>query len=156
MWNKLISNYDEILTPLLETLKKLRMDEQQEHEIGECSNRIMDIAEQSHILSRLVAKGYIDPAVFIERQNTLTLELAAVKKKRGQLLDNNGFDREITGTEQPLELIKNHPHVIEKYREDLFLQAIDKVVVRKNGQITFRLINRLELSEIVRKEAAEE
>lgn len=152
MWNKLVSNYDEILTPLLDTLKKLRMDERQEQEIGECSNKIMELTEQGHILSRLLSKGYIDPAVFIERQNALTIELAAVKKKRSQLLDSNGFDREIAGTEQLLELIRNNPHVIEEYREDLFLQAIDKVIVQKNGQITFRLINLLELSEPCRKE----
>lgn len=153
MWNKLTSNYAEILTPLLDTLKKLRMDEQQEQEIGECSNRIMELTEQGHILSRLVSKGYIDPAVFIERQNALTIELAAMKKKRSQLLDNNGFDIEITGTEQLLELIRNNPHVIEVYRKDLFLQAIDKVIVQKNGQISFWLINRMELSEPCRKEA---
>ncbi|EQB22619.1 Mobile element protein [Dehalobacter sp. UNSWDHB] len=153
MWNKLVSNYDEILTPLLDTLKKLRMDEQQEQEIGECSNKIMELTEQGHILSRLVSKGYIDPAVFIERQNALTIELAAMKKKRSQLLDNNGFDQEIAGSEQLLELIGNNPHVIEEYREDLFLQAIHKVIVQKNGQISFRLINRLELSEPCRKEA---
>jgi hypothetical protein len=153
MWNKLISNYDEILTPLLDVLKKLRIDEQQEQEIGDCSNRIMELTEQGHILSRLVSKGYVDPAVFIERQNTLTIELAAVKKKRSQLLDSNGFDREVAGTEQLLELIRINPHVIEKYREDLFLQSIDKVIVQRNGQITFRLINQLELSEPCRKEA---
>lgn len=152
MWNKLVSNYTEILTPLLEMLKKLRIDEQQEQDIGECSNRIMELTEQGHILSRLVSKGYIDHAVFIERQNALTIELAAAKKKRSQLLDNNGFDREIAGTEQLIELIRNNPHVIEEYREDLFLKAIDKVIVQKNGQITFRLINLLELSEPCRKE----
>ncbi|EQB20886.1 Mobile element protein [Dehalobacter sp. UNSWDHB] len=108
MWGKLKSNYTEILTPLLEVLKKLRMDEQQEQEIGDCSNRIMELTEQGHILSRLVSKGYIDPAVFIERLNTLNVELAAIKKKRSQLLDNNGFDREIVGTEQLLELIRNN------------------------------------------------
>lgn len=156
MWNKLVSNYDEILTPLLDTLKKLRMDERQEQEIGECSNKIMELTEQGHILSRLLSKGYIDPAVFIERQNALTIELAAVKKKRSQLLDSNGFDREIAGTEQLLELIRNNPHVIEEYREDLFLQTIDKVIVQKNGQITFRLINRLELSEPRGKEVMED
>ena len=91
MWNRLISNYAEILTPLLDTLKKLRMDVQQEQEIGEYSNKIMEQTEQGHILSRLVSKGYIDPAVFIERQNALTIELAASKKKRSQLLDSNGF-----------------------------------------------------------------
>ncbi|AEY67546.1 site-specific recombinase, DNA invertase Pin [Clostridium sp. BNL1100] len=156
MWNKLVSNHTEILIPLLDMLKKLRIDEQQEQEIGECSNRIMELTEQGHILSRLVSKGYIDHAVFIERQNALTLELAAAKKKRSQLLDSNGFDREVAGTEQLLELIRNNPHVIEEYREDLFLQSIDKVIVQKNGQITFRLINLLELSEACRKEVAED
>jgi len=152
MWNKLVSNYAEILVPLLDMIKKLRIDEQQEQEIGQCSNRIMELTEQGHILSRLVSKGYIDPAVFIERQNALTIELAAVRKKRSQLLDSNGFDREIAGTEHLLELIRNNPHVIEEYREDLFLQAIDQAIVQ-NGQITFRLTNRLELSEPCRKEA---
>lgn len=156
MWNKLISNYAEMLIPLLDALKKLRIDGQQEQEIGECSNRIMELTEQGHILSRLVSKGYIDPAVFIERQNALTLELTAAKKKRSQLLDNNGFEREIAGTELLLELIRKNPDVMEAYREDLFLQTTDKVIIQKNGQITFRLINRLELSEPCRKEAAED
>ena len=79
-----------------------------------------------------------------------------MKKKRSQLLDNNGFDTEIAGTEQLLELIRSNPHVIEGYREDLFLQAVDKVIVQKNGQITFRLTNRLELSESRGKEAADD
>ena len=155
MWNKLISNYAEILTPLLDSLKKLRMDERQEQEIGECSNRIMELTEQGHILSRLVSKGYVDPPVFVERQNALTIELAAVKRKRSQLLDNNGYDREVTGTERLLELIRTNPHVIEEFREDLFLQAVDRLIMQ-NGQVTFRLINRLELSEMIRKEAAED
>lgn len=156
MWNKLVSNYTEILIPLLDTLKKLRMDEQQEQEIVECNNKIMELTEQDHILSRLLSKGYIDPAVFIERQNALTLELTATKKKRNQLLDNNGFEQEITGTELLLELIRNNPNIIEEYCEDLFLQVTDNIIIQKNGQITFRLINRLELSEPYRKEAIQD
>jgi site-specific DNA recombinase len=62
------------------SLKGIREVEQQEQEISECNNRIMELTEQSHILSSVVAKGYIDSAVFIERQNTLTLELIVVKK----------------------------------------------------------------------------
>ncbi|NCB42209.1 MAG: recombinase family protein [Clostridia bacterium] len=151
MWNKLASNYTEILVPLLDTLKKLRTDEQQEQDINECNNKITELMEQGHILSKLISKGYIDPAVYIERQNTLTLELDAVKKKRGQLLENNGFDWEIAGTELLLELIRNNPGIMEEYREDIFLQVTDKVIVHRNGQITFRLINRLELTETCRK-----
>jgi hypothetical protein len=47
------------------------------------------------------------PASVIFCENIdLTIELAAVKIKRNQLLDSNsnGFDQEIAGTEQLLEL----------------------------------------------------
>ncbi len=151
MWNKLTCNYTDILLPLLEVLKKIRMDEQQEQEIEDCSNKIMELTEQGHILSRLISKGYMDPAVFIERQNALTVELTAAKKKRNQLLDNNGFEQEIAGTELLLELIKNNPGILEAYSEDLFSQAVENVIIGKN-QITFRLINKLELTEPTGKE----
>lgn len=90
-----------------QSLKSLRVEEQQEQEISEGNNRTMELTEQSHILSSVVAKGYIDSAVFIERQNTLTLELAAAKKKISQLLDSNGFDREIARTELLIVLIQS-------------------------------------------------
>lgn len=153
MWNKLISNYTEILHPLLDVLKKLRMDEQQEQKIENCNNKIMELTEQGHILSRLISKGYMDPAVFIERQNTLTLELAAAKKKRNQLLDSNGFEQEIAGTVLLLELIKNNPGIIEEYNEELFSQAFENVIIQSD-RITFRLINKLELTEVTGKENA--
>ncbi len=151
MWNKLTSNNSEILLPLLLGLKTLRIDEQQEKEIEDCSNKIMELLQQGHILSRLIAKGYMDPADFIERRNALKLELEAMKRKRTQLLDRNGFEKEINGTEALLELTRNHPAPVEEYREDLFLQAVDKVII-KGERITFLLINRLELTEIIRKE----
>ncbi len=153
MWNKLTSHYMDILYPLLEVMKKLRMDEQQAQEIEDCNDKIMELTEQGYILSRLILKGYMDPAVYIERQNTLALELAAQKKKRSQLLDNNGFEQEIAGTEQLLELIRNNPGIQEEYQEELFLQAVDTVIIQ-SGRITFRLVNGLELTEVNGKEEA--
>lgn len=154
MWNKLVSNYSEMLLPMLEILKKLRMDEQQEHEIEECNQKIMELTEQGHILSRLIAKGYMDPAVFIERQNALKLELEATKKKRNQLLDCNGFEPQITQTERLISLIRDTPDIIEEYRDDLFSQAVEKVTVQ-NGRITFHLMNELELTENTGEEEME-
>ena len=152
MWNKLISNYDEILLPLFKSLKALRVDQEQEKQIGECNNRIMELTEQSHILSRVISKGYIDSAVFIERQNVIMQEIAAAKKKRAFLLDNNGFDKEIIQTERLLELIRNNLTIIEDYDEELFLQAVDQIIIQKNQIIIFRLKNSLELSEYCGKE----
>lgn len=81
MWNKLSGNYLEILSPMLESLRKLRADEQQEKDIRECNEKIMELSKQSHILSGVAAKGYLDPAIFIEKQTALQIELDSMRKK---------------------------------------------------------------------------
>ncbi len=155
MWNKLVGNAAEILSPLLESLKNIRTDEQQEEQIREYNNKIMELSKQSHILSRAVSKGYLDTAVFIERQNALTLEIEAVKKQRNQLLEDTGFEREIRQTEGLLELIRRQPQIQEEYDEALFLQTVEQVVVHKKDAVTFRLKNGLELTELWGKERKE-
>jgi metal-dependent hydrolase (beta-lactamase superfamily II) len=147
MWNKLVTNCTDILYLLLESLKNLRTNEEQEKEIKELNNKIMELTEQSQILSRVVSKGYIDSAVFIERQNALTIEIKEIKKKRNQMLDNNGFEKEIEGTLRLLDIIGCNQEIMEYYDENLFVQAVDKVIIGKGFEITFRLINTLELTE---------
>lgn len=151
MWNKLLSNHKDILEPLLESLKNLRTDKEQEEEIKELNNKIMELTEQSHILSRVVSKGYIDSAVFIERQNALTVELSSIKKKRNQLLDSNGFETQIQGTLRLLDIIRHNKDIIEAYDENLFIHTVDKIIIEKNDEITFKLINSLELTEKIEK-----
>ena len=152
MWNKLVSNYVDILNPLLESLKKLRVSEEQEIQIFELNNKIKELIEQSKILSRIVQKGYIDSAVFMEKKNILNIQIMECKKKRDLILDNNGFESEIEGTNKLIQLIKYNPNILEKYQEEIFINAVDKILIGKNGEITFRLINRLELTENIEKE----
>ena len=147
MWNKLVTNHVDILHPLLESLKNLRIDKEHEEEIKELNNKIMELTEQSQILSRVVSKGYIDSAIFIERQNALTVELREIKKRRNQLLDSNGFEKEIEGTLQLLEIIRCNPEILEEYDENLFINTVEKIIIEENSAITFRLINTLELTE---------
>ena len=111
----------------------------------------MELTEQGHVLSRVVSKGYIDPAIFIERQNALNIEITATKKKRNQMLDNNVFEKEIEGTLRIIDIIENNPEIIEDYNENLFINTVDKIIIGKDKEITFRLINTLELTEYVGK-----
>jgi maleate cis-trans isomerase len=151
MWNKLVTNHTDILYPLLESLKNLRTNEEQEEEIKDLNNKIMELTEQSQILSRVVSKGYIDSAIFIERQNALTVELKEIKKRRNQLLDNNGFEKEIEGTLQLLEIIRCNPEIMADYDENLLIDTVDKIIIGKGTEITFRLINTLEPTEYAGK-----
>nr|WP_312355428.1 recombinase family protein [Aminipila sp.] len=152
MWNKLSSNYTEILYPLLESLKRLRTDEQQEKEIQECNEKIMELSKQNHILSGVVAKGYLDSAIFIEKQTVLQVELDAMRRKRKKMLDNSGFESEIFYTEHLIKLFENHPGIQDTYREDLFLQSVEQIIIKEGKTVTFCLKNKLELSESCGKE----
>ena len=145
MWNKLVSNYTYILTPLLYSLRNFRKSKQQEGEIEAYNNKIMELTEQSHILSRVVQKGYMDSALFIQKQNALNVELEETKKKRNVLLDSNGFKKEIEGTARLLEIIKYNPEIMDDYDENLFINTVDIVLIGHNCKIIFKLINGLEL-----------
>ncbi len=145
MWNKLISNYKTILIPFLDSLKKLSVNEKEGEKIRNLNEKLTEIREEVHVLSRVVTKGYMDPAVFIERQNALKVEIEAIRKKRNRLLDNNGFEKEVEGTLRLLDLIKLNPEIIEEYQKDLFVATVEKVIVAKGNQVTFKLINNLDL-----------
>ena len=45
-------------------LRNLRVNKEQEEEIENLNNRIMELTEQSHILSQVVQKGYIGLCCF--------------------------------------------------------------------------------------------
>lgn len=147
MWNKLVSNQAYILVPLLESLKNLRASESHQDEIQVLNEKIMEITEQSHILSRVVQKGYMDSALFIEKQNALNVELEETKKKRNSLLEASGFESEIKGTESLIEIVKYNPEIMDAYDADLFSNTVDKVIIHHQRAVTFKLINGLELKE---------
>lgn len=152
MWNKLAGNCEEILSPLLESLKRLRADEEQEQEIKECNEKIMELNKQSHILSQVAAKGYIDSSIFIERQNALAVELEATRRTRNRLLESTGFANEIAQTEYLLTLCRNQEGILTEYSDSLFMQSVDQIIVHENYRVTFRLKNKLELTENCGKE----
>lgn len=156
MWNKLSSNYKEIFYPLLESLKNLRADEQQEQDIRECNEKIIELSKQSHILSGVVAKGYIDSAIFIEKQTALQVETDAMRKRRKALLDESGFEAEIFNTEHLIGLFERHPEIQDNYSEELFLQSVDQIIIIEGMTVTFRLINKLEFTECFSKEEVQQ
>jgi hypothetical protein len=152
MWNKLVSNYTYILIPLLDSLKNLRTCKAQEDDIENLNHKIMELTEQSHILSRVVQKGYMDSALFIQKQNELNIEIEETKKKRNGFLDSNGFEKEIEGTIRLLEIIKYNPEIMDSYDESLLTHTVDQVIIiGQNKTITFKLINGLKLTEHISK-----
>ncbi|MPN62167.1 hypothetical protein SDC9_209914 [bioreactor metagenome] len=75
-----------------------------------------------------------------------------MRKKRKALLDDSGFETEIFYTEQLIGLLESNPGIQDTYREDLFLETVDQIIIKEGKAVTFRLKNMLEFSESCGKE----
>ena len=90
LWNRLATNYEEILYPMLAALKTIRSNPQMEQEMKELENRIQELKKQSHMLRKVLTEGGMGSAVFIERRNQMDSELETLIRRR-QLLEADQF-----------------------------------------------------------------
>lgn len=152
LYNKLKSNHDKILTPLAEDLKKLHCSREHESQVREINKRITELTEQSHVLSRLRSKGYLDSVLFMEQSNLITKQLNEAKKQRSKLFEYNGFNDEAVRTEELIAFLKKQDDLMESFDENIFSLMVEKIIVKSKLEIAFRLINGLELPETIGEE----
>ena len=154
LYNKLKSNCDPILIPLLEDLKKLHFSQVYESQIKKLNNRIAELTEQSHVFSRLRSKGYLDSVLFIEQNNLVVKELAELKEQRSALMDYTDFDENIAKTQELITLLEQQEDLMEGFDENLFSLIVERITVKSKVGLAFRLINGLELAELIGEEAS--
>lgn len=147
LWNRLATNYEDILVPMLASLKAVRSNPEQDREIKKTEDRIQELKKQSHMLSKILTEGNMDSAIFIEKRNQIDTELEHLWRRLRQLQSQLDFEHEIAQTEYLITVFRNRPLVIEEYDEELFLLIIDQMIVRPGRHLVFRLKNGLELEE---------
>lgn len=151
LWNRMATNYEEILYPMLAALKTVRSDPQMEQEMDELENRIQELKKQSHMLRKVLTEGSIGSAIFIEKRNQLDQEMETAWRRQRNLREQRTYEWEIRQTEFLISVFKNRPPVIEKFDEELFHLIIDRVNVYPETRLEFQLKNGLKLEETYRK-----
>lgn len=152
MWNRLASNYEEILIPLLDALKAVPDDPEQERESQELENKIQELKKQSYMLQKVLSGGNIGFAVFIGERNRIDTELDAAYHRRQLLESQKLYEQEIGQTEYLIAVCRNRPSILEDFDEECFCMIIDKLVAYPDRRLVFRLKNGLELEETYGKE----
>jgi len=149
MYNKLKTNCEPILIPLVEYLKKLHYSNEYEAQIKQINHQIAELMEQSHVLSRLRSKGYLDSVLFIEKNNRLVQETAELKEQRARLMDYTDFDNDISKTNELIRMLKKREDILEEFDEAAFLLTVEKIIVKSKVELAFCLVNGLELTEFI-------
>lgn len=152
LWNRLASNCEEILLPLLAALKAAPDDPERAKELQELENRIQELKKQSYMLHKVLSDGDIGSAVFIGERNRIDTELDEAYHKLQLLGEQKPYEQEIGQTEYLLAVCRNRPSIIEEFDEECFCMTVDRITAYPDRRLVFQLKNGLELEETYGKE----
>ena len=119
-------------------------------DIIELNKRISELTSQNQLLATLKQQGLVDPDIFISQTNKLTEQLRAAKLEKERILDTE-HDDYIAATRELLDTFEDGPEVLTDFDAKLFGELIDKITVKSNECLLFRLKNGLEFKEIIER-----
>ena len=146
MWNKLYTNQGTVLEPLLKALTELAERKPDSAEIEQLDNEIHSLSEQSRILNQVMKKGYMDSALFMEKNNQLAHRLTECRRKKTLLARKQKRTKEIVRTEQLIRLVKEEGYQTT-FNEELFDLTVREIKISLDHEISFVLKNGLVLTE---------
>lgn len=107
--------------------------------IQELDKLIEKKAEQKEMLVKLMAKGYLEPALFNRESNELRMELDNyIEQKEALIQAVNG---ELSKVQEVSNLIKftNKAEMIDSFDDQLFNEYVERIVVFSKTEIGFIL-----------------
>ena len=114
------------------------------------NSKIANLTRQDHLLTYLKQQGLVDPDIFISRRDGLAEQLRAFKLEKVRLLEDKE-NQVIQQTQIMLEVLESGPEFLDFFDKELFRELVDKIIVESNEHLRFRLINGLELTEIIER-----
>jgi len=133
--NKLVFTRKEILQVLLESVRgenhKICL-----RRINQIDAQLADITEQNHTLTQIMAKGYLEPAVFKQESNRLAAEEKELTEERTRLL------REVNGninkTDALNDLVKyaNRGRMLKEFDGELVERFIDHIEIHSHDELS--------------------
>lgn len=146
MMNKLVYGHRAILRPLLDALRGAN-DTGAYHKVAELESRMEEAMERSQVLTGLMTKGHLEPALFNKEKNALEAELENLQRQKDSL--SRVLNGNLAKTEEVSRLLKfaAKAEMASDFDGDLFEEYVDRVVVYSRTEIGFELKCGLTLKE---------
>ena len=148
LYNKLLYNYEEILTPLRIGLWDMM------HTAIHGSNDIMDIhkeilklKEQTHVLTRLKARGFLEAGKYLEQTNEIALKINNKQKEYKRLIENDDDSETLEQIDMLIDIFENRHEPMTEFEEREFDSIVERITAMGDGRLQFHLIGGLKLTE---------
>lgn len=153
MVNKLKQNSRYILSPALNALMDLKSKiTMSDAKIGSINKEIAELTKQSLVLNRLRTKGYMDSAIFMQKNNEINQQLDLLKRNRSRLLESDADDEMISDCRLLMELMEQGVPYLTGFDETLFHSIVNQIIVTEQDKLKFCLIGGFAFTEQLPKE----
>ena len=147
--NKLIFGKDSILTPLLETLKRVDSKEEVE-KTNKIEESLEQLKERKEVLSKLITSGVLDASVYAKESSEISSEESYLLREKERIKKAIlGNDEEIRELEKLIGIL-GKSEMIDHFEDDLFEEIIDHIQVVNRETLDFHLKCGLVLREEVK------
>ena len=148
LYNKLKENYKIILIPVLNQLGELKLKKfSGDTKIIEINKEIAELKEQSHVLSRLQTKGFIDSALFIEQSTEINGKIDKLSRELRQLTRLDDEDEVIDSVKILINLMEKDNVLLQEYDENIFESIVEKMILKSESELEFQLLGGLKFTE---------
>jgi len=138
MMNKLIFGQKFILRPLLDGLRSQNNTESF-HRIEDLETKIENNIEQNQMLTGLMTKGYLEPALFNKEKNSLAAEDTRLRAEKEQI--THSVNGNLVKVEEVNRLLKitAKSKMLTSYEDELFENYVEWIIVYSRDEIGFIL-----------------
>jgi site-specific DNA recombinase len=151
MINKLIFGHKFILRPLLQSLKKTNYSDNIT-KIQELETKIKENTERVQVIMGLMAKGYLEPALFNTQKNELLKEAALLKEQKETLKrEIDGGMTTLVEVEKLLKFAMRAEKQIDAFDSEIFEDFTREIIVFSQEEIGFKMKCGLNLRERLMK-----
>jgi hypothetical protein len=147
MINKLIFGHKFILRPLLQSLKKTNYSDNIT-KIQEMEAKIKENTERVQVIMGLMARGYLEPALFNTQKNELLKEAVLLKEQKEAI--KRAIDGGMTALDEVEKLLKfatKAEKQIDAFDIEIFEDFTREIIVFSQEEIGFKMKCGLNLRE---------
>ena len=138
MMNKLIFGQKFILRPLVQGLRN-QNNAASFRRIEELETKIESNMEQSQVLTGLMAKGYLEPALFNKEKNALEAERDRLLAEKDQLTRSvNGDFAKVDEVDRLLKFATKSK-MLTAYEDEFFEDYVERIIVFSREEVGFEL-----------------
>ena len=148
LYNKLLYNYEDILTPLRIGLwDMMHTDIRGNSSLMDIHKEILKLKEQTHVLTRLKAKGFLETGKYLEQTNEIALKINNKQKEYKRLIENDDDSDTLEQIDMLIDIFENRQEPMIEFEEREFDCIVEKITAMGDGRLQFHLIGGLKLTE---------